>query len=442
MKKLISLILILAIALGTTAAMADIASAKATNPAADRKISIQPAGKNTVPANISPTTGRNLDQLFDGLVNPDGSIEPTPAGFGGMVQTGIYYPVMVMDAGYAGHVGIAAPFYGRYADVYYEAAKAQSGFSRMLMLFNDFHPTIAGASRSLRVGYLWIRQEWNAPLLYAGAQTTSVDGSKYNTNVPQVAAQLGARTGPSDAPWNEKVLFSALDGSKDYLKYKYRISSLNEACNVVWNVSGLVKDLLGERDFSDHDHTFKFGDLPAGGDDAEMVYVLFRDDVAYAPDENDNFYYNSMYEYDEETNEYYRYAISDMSDPTRNAIPFTEQTLTDPVVKALGIDGNDGNIITSATIGKGKEITFANVVIQYVDNKWPGGEYPYPILTGTGNADIFMGGKHFNAVWKRDTVEDRTVYYGEDGQEIPFQVGRTIFVQMDYQEAHRAVKYE
>ena len=54
------------------------------------------------------------------------------------------------------------------------------------------------------------------------------------------------------------------------------------------------------------------------------------------------------------------------------------------------------------------------------------------VLTGTGNADYFMGGKHIAGVWKRDTVEDRTVFYDENGEEIELQPGRTIIIMMDY----------
>ena len=58
-----------------------------------------------------------------------------------------------------------------------------------------------------------------------------------------------------------------------------------------------------------------------------------------------------------------------------------------------------------------------------------------------------MGGKHFKGVWSRETYEDRTVFYGEDGQEIELQPGRTMIVVMDYdttvnKQLVREVRYE
>ena len=50
-----------------------------------------------------------------------------------------------------------------------------------------------------------------------------------------------------------------------------------------------------------------------------------------------------------------------------------------------------------------------------------------PILreVGTGNADIFMGGRHIAGVWVRKDVTSRTVFYDENGEEIRLQRGKT-----------------
>ena len=78
--------------------------------------------------------------------------------------------------------------------------------------------------------------------------------------------------------------------------------------------------------------------------------------------------------------------------------------------------------------------------------EFPNGEAPYAILEGRGNADYFMGGKHYAGVWERESLNNRTIFYGEDGNEISLQPGRTIIVLMDYKttfgDKHREVKYE
>lgn len=437
MRKLISFLLICVLALSCAVAGADMADAKVIDATAERNINIQPAGVNEVPAGISPTTGRDFAVLEEDL----------PEGFGGMVATDTYFPVLVQHCGFLSAVGDAAPFYGTYADVYYEMAKASSGYTRMCMLFNDYHPTFAGGSRSLRVGNVFVRQEWDAFMLYAGGQETSAS-DKYDSNVVSWRRKLGIPSADNSDlnayPWNTRMYLDGLLGQKQYLQYKYRLAELPSECNVLWNVSGLTSGLLKDHDFSAHNHTFKFGALPEGGDEGSLVYVLFRKDATKNPDENGNFYFNSLYQYEEDEGVYYRYAITDMDHPLDNPVLFAEQTLTGAVTKPSGAaNGLDGYTITSATRTPGDAITFANVVVQYVENKWPSGEHPYPILYGTaGNADVFMGGKHYACVWKRDSIDDRTVFYGPDGQEIPFQAGRTMIVQVDYNVAEREVRYE
>ena len=90
----------------------------------------------------------------------------------------------------------------------------------------------------------------------------------------------------------------------------------------------------------------------------------------------------------------------------------------------------------------GDAITYTNVIIQGIEMKWKGSERPNPTLTGTGNADYFMGGKHFKGVWSRKDMNSRTVFYGEDGNEISLLRGRTLIVLMDYNQKGRSVKYE
>ena len=125
MKKLLGLVLILALVLSSTAALADIKSATVVD-TKERKINVKPAGDNEVEPGISPTTGRDLDELAE-------MAEP---GFLGMAITGEYYPIMVQHNGYHSAIDFAAPWYGSYADIYYELPKAWVGNTRFCMIFN------------------------------------------------------------------------------------------------------------------------------------------------------------------------------------------------------------------------------------------------------------------------------------------------------------------
>ena len=440
MKKLTALVLALMLVLSCVSALADYAGATSLTSGyftENRNITIKPAGENTVADGISPVTGLPLAQ----------QAARAQDGFLGMAITNEYSPVMVQHCGYAGAVGPGAPFYGSYADVYYELAKSLTGHTRLCMIFNDIHPTYVGASRSTRVGYIWIRQEWGCPYLYAGKQDQSWPG-KWNTKVSDAITALKIPSSYSaDTPAEQRVLFDGTDGgSKPWLSAKRRVEGkgMVNADNLVWDLPYLDQNVFGEgRTYNNH--TWKFADaLPENGDNANLVYVMFKNNAAEQKNTNaPSYYYNSFFEYEPEENVYYRYVITDLDKPLENPIPFTEQVFSNVVTKG-NVASGEGTL--SGDRVEGDPITFANVIIQFTENKWPAGECPYPILTGEGNADYFMGGKHLKGVWKRDTYEDRTVFYGEDGEEIALQPGRTYIVVMDYGEAEttkaREIRYE
>ena len=437
MKKLLSLVLALAITLSCSAALADIGSSTLVpRDAAStvRDITIQPAGDNVAEIGVSPTTGRNLDEL------------EAESGFLGMAVTGNYYPIMVQHNGYHSGLDFSAPWYGSYADVFYELPKSWAGHTRMCMIFNDFLPPFAGGSRSTRVGYLWIRQEWGCPYFFAGKQEDSWPGP-YDTNVNHEIQNLGLLTdeNTSAAP-EDIVIFNGLDGgSKPFLGGKYRVQGEDSEYNLIWDLPYEYTNVLGaNRKFKNH--TWKFADeIPEGGDPAETVYILYRADQAATGNKNDEdnlYWFNSMFQYEEDENVYTRWIITDLKNPENNPRPFTEKIVA-PGTTPTVVDKEKIQV----EYASGDDITFANIIVQFVDDKFPAGECPYPILKGIGNADYFMGGKHFKGVWSRETYEDRTVFYGEDGQEIELQPGRTMIVVMDYdttvnKQLVREVRYE
>ena len=458
MKKLISILLVLAFILTCTAAGADFASATKTQPTANRNIKINKAGDNPWPTDgTSPTTGRDLAQVYKEYIEKD------PDRFSGMAESGEYNPIMVQHCGYNGGVGVGAPWYGTAADVYYEMVKAKRGYTRMSMIFNDVYPPYAGASRSIRVGHLFIRQEWNAPFLFAGMQEQTFN-SKYNTDVNYMRRKLNVPSsfGTNEAKDNYKVMFDALNGGKKWLAYKYRYKNYGQTYNVVWNLSGIADDLLGGRDYAGTDnafgrpfnHTFRFGDMKVEGDSAETIYVIFESTTAKTDDSEGTTYFNSMYSYDADENVYYRYMISDMKNPDNNPVLFREQVIANESSTLVGGTPTKNGYFLDGTATPGEAITFANVIVQYAHIEFPdGGEAPYPLMTGTGNADFFIGGKHYTGVWDRtdengkDSYNSRTVFYGEDGEEISLQPGRTMIIIMDWDStfgngAHREVRYE
>ena len=211
MRKIVSLLLALALVLGCASAFADVNSATVIDPEANRNIQIQKAGENEVPAGYSPTTGRKLADVYAEFFGDESDYAGENDGWDGMAVTGQYFPMMSTHTGVNGATGYGA--------------------------------TIGGASRSLRVGHLFIRQEWNAPLFFMGGQET--DGSnKYHTDINYWINQF--KLNPS---WNNdksdpasRILFDGTNGGKGFLAYKYRYQKYSDSYNVVWEFASLKRD--------------------------------------------------------------------------------------------------------------------------------------------------------------------------------------------------------
>ncbi len=440
MKKLISLILTFALVLACAAAGADAASAKVVDPEAKRNIKISKAGSNEAPAGYSPTTGRSFEEVYQEFISEDSDYAGENANWDGWAVSGQYYPVLVLHTGINGAVQYGAPFYGRTADIYYEIPKYSPGVARLLMLFNDVLPSFAGASRSLRVQYLFIRQEWNAPLFFQGTQDKDFS-SKYHTDCGYFISRFKLPNSWNKVADNTRMTFNGADGGKVHLAYKYRFQKYADQANVLWDLAAAKREFLGDRTeaLKNYNHTLKFGEMPAEGDDAETVYVYFNTGKVYeAKDSSEGTtYINSMYSWDEAEGQYYRYMITNLDNPDSNAIPFTEQRLSNTTPTGP----LSGGSATSAGLGlKGDvtvmdeedgAITFSNIIVQHIGMHWIRSDSPYPELLGTGNADYFIGGKHYSGVWNRDGYDDRTIFYGEDGSEISLKPGRTIIVMLD-----------
>ena len=156
MKKTLCLILALAMLLSISSALAD---PKKIDGISDRGIVINTAGLNAEPdemiaQGISPTTGRNLEDITD-----------VPDGFMGVAVSGIYQPMMVQISNSMNGIGVNnkgipyqyAPVNASYADVVYESVQKQEGTeSRMTMLFSDLIPDYVGFVRSTRLSHVFL----------------------------------------------------------------------------------------------------------------------------------------------------------------------------------------------------------------------------------------------------------------------------------------------
>lgn len=385
MKKSIAMLLALVLMLSMTSALAEITTVDA---ATARSVLRAPAAENPVEDGVSPTTGLTLAEL------------DAPDGFAGLAVTGRYMPMLIQIDNFEGGLDNRAPWDASYADIIYETPLYQSGETRLSMLFSDLIPEYVGPARSARVNHVWIREEWDAAFCFWG-------GQKYEgTSIEEQFRVLGAR--------DKGILFDGTAGGKAWNPYCGHTEKLANPHDAYYMLAALSTQVVPASHTAPN-HAYRFTDLaPAGGDEAEVIYVKWGNPP-----------YNSILEYDTEEQVYYRYMSAD-DVATENEL-YTEiapvPSKNDPIVHK-------------------EAITFSNVIVQFMNCEYPRTDAPLPTVTGSGNADYFMGGQHFQGVWGRDTLQDRTVFYDMNGQEIELQRGHTLIIMMDYQSRGRGISYE
>ena len=419
MKKAVCLLMTVVMVIAISAAMADPVKIDGLT---QRNIKINKAGENTAGTGISPTTGRSLADVGREVKD----------GFLGMAVTGQYMPLMVQVTNSGSGIGNRAPLFASYADVIYEAPKDSKGVTRLTMVYSDTIPEWVGCTRSIRVMHVWLREEWNAAIVYHGHQAAG----DARTDVSEAIRALGWHVPEAPNSPGASVFYDGMY-PKEWNKHHYRIKSMgNISDNVCWYAPGIMEDVVAAQNIQPRNHTFLFSDtLPEGGDDAMNVYVSWNNTADKTSEEKNPFYFNSMFEFDEDEGVYYRYIVKDPANINAGTVTLYDELAPVSVKKA-----GSGEVTMDFT--HGNPITFSNVIIQSVNIDWASAEMPIITETGSGNADIFMGGKHYAGVWNRDTLADRTVFYDESGNEISLQPGKTMIILMDYNKEIRQVTYE
>lgn len=398
MKKVVCMLLAL-VMMSSVALAAEIE----INGGEKRNITINKAEPNEMTPGVSPTTGRNLNELND---------EYYQDGFAGYALTGRYMPILVQIDNADGGIGYddgketynRAPWGVEYTDVIYEAALYKAGNTRLTFLFSDIIPNEVGPLRSARWFHAYLREEWDCAFIYYGQQAYG------KTNVPALFDEFGAT--------NKGVLFSGIVGmNKPWKKYfgTYEKKKLQSPHNRTVDAAAVVS--LVPPDFEAAEHAWLFADdLPdeSVGDAASVIYVNWGT--------KDLQMYNSILEWNEDDENYVRYMVDNKG---------KEHIYQNMEVKK----GSD-------VIVEAKPVTFNNIIVQFVEDEWPRSDAPKPTVVGSGNADYFMGGRHIAGVWNRESASDRTVFYDDKGNEIELQPGRTLVVLMDYAQENRSVAYE
>ncbi len=309
-------------------------------------------------------------------LNSDGNFPANPEIAGqspttGLDWTGTYMPMLVQIDNHDGGLGYRAPWGAADADIVYETPLHKTGDTRISFLFSDTVPESVGPVRSARITHAELREEWDAGFVFYGGQEYE------GTNINDTFKDTGAK--------DKGILFSGLDG-KAWKQYYSRVENLKAPHNVDANVKAI--QALVPADFKAPSRPFLFTDeLPELGELASTISIKLVKDA-----------YSSSFSYDPNANVYYRFV---------NGEPYVEKN-------------------------SGDHLSFSNLIIQRTKVTFRRSDSPITVNIGSGNADIFMGGRYIAGYWMRTGMDQRTVFFDENGNELKLQRGKTFISMIDY----------
>ncbi len=296
----------------------------------------------------------------------------------GLPWTGTYMPMLVQIDNDKGGIGERAPWGAGQADIIYETPLHKGGYTRLSFLFSDVIHESVGPVRSARVTHVELREEWDAGFLFYGGQPS--DGTSIFTAFRKTGA---SRKG---------VLFNGVVNlGKPWKAFYQRLSTLPSPHDVDANVKAM--QALIPADFKAPSRPYLFADTPPeAGEPAVRIEIT-----------QNNKTYSSSFAFDPAKNAYLRFV-------------------------------HDKPYIDCAT---NEQLSFSNLIIQRTNVTYDEdvAERPVTKNIGSGNADIFMGGRYIPGYWMRTGMNQRTVFFDQDGNEIKLQRGKTFISITDYKTA-------
>lgn len=324
---------------------------------------------------ITPTLTRNIK--INGR-NSDGSFPVNPVVPGESPTTGLpssnttYTPILVqIDNNHA-----AIPQWGiASADIMYELPIQGQGHTRLTALFSDQYPVEAGPVRSGRVMHADLREEWDALIVHYGKQEDP------GSDMRDALREYGVM---------KKGL--AIDGiAKQYEKeYFARVKYHKAPHNVTVYVQKLL-DLMLTQNYPFQPRPFKFTDgMNYSGVPALEFNIIHKGNK----DSSSTFVYN------QQLKAYLRY--------TQDG-PYFD--LLKPEV----------------------HLAYNNVIVQRTKLSWNKSSLAplFNDVVGTGAADLFIGGQYIAGAWARNKMNQRTVFFDQNGNEISLQRGKTWIIMCD-----------
>lgn len=256
------------------------------------------------------------------------------------------------------------------ADIVYEVLEEGYSMTRYVAVFNDTYPERVGPVRSCRWYYVDIASEYKSLLAFYGGPPDTVGKGAINTKIDS-ALKAGL------------IKVGANGLMAKYDSYLPRDPSRGAAPHNVITDANKLATLLTEP-VEPVAHFQYDANATYDGDDVTKIEIVYNKSII-----------DVKYEYDPVAMNYKRWQGKD------------------PM-----IDANTN-----------QQITVKNIIIQYAKSSPMGNSRGTSLanftMTGSGNAEIFVAGKHFKATWKRPALQNITIYYDESGKAITLQPGNT-----------------
>lgn len=282
-----------------------------------------------------------------------------------------YTPIlMVLD-----NAEDAYPHWGvSQADILFQVPNAGSGATKLMALFADNYPELAGGARSARGSMVPLAMAWDAAFAFAGGpelDNNNVDPSKLMSKFGMWKAGLGFN------------LLGSYSQREDFVKNPHNLSAQIRAIH-----EELVADGV---EFTKHPFYFTSEPRTEGADASYIEILHYGDDK----ENGSNSASASSFTYDADKAAYIR---------TNSSGEY--------------VDRDTGDVVP-----------FANVIVLRVKFQW-NTNYVYlkDHLVGEGVAEIFQNGKYVRGAWVRSAQTDRIVFVGPDGEELAMQRGKTFII--------------
>lgn len=261
------------------------------------------------------------------------------------------------------------------ADILFQIPNAGSGATKLLALYADHYPEGSGGTRSARATMVPIAMAWDAAFAFAGGPELD------NTNVDP--SSLMSKFGM----WKANRVYNLMGA------YAHRVEGIKRPHNSSAHILEIHEKLLSYGDLTFEQRPFLFTDDPrTEGETAEFIKVIHRGDDKKTRSNAASY---ATYTYNAEQNAYIR---------TNSSGDYVDRD-------------------------NGETLYFANVIVLRTKLKWNSGYmYLSDHLVGSGVAEIFQNGKYVRGAWTRASQEDRIVFVGPDGEELPMQRGKTFIV--------------